>query len=90
MLFRSPQPLFCDDFEVLNQRIVGEKHLKLKLRREGRTIEAMRFNVAEPSPAVLRAAYRLSVNTWNGVDSVQLVIEHAEAPDSPVPSPVTG
>ena len=85
-----PQPLFCDDFEVVNQRIVGEKHLKLKLRREGRMIEAMRFNFAEPSPAVLRAAYRLSVNTWNGVDSVQLVIEHAEAPESRASSTGTG
>ena len=85
-----PQPLFCDDFEVVNQRIVGEKHLKLKLRREGRLIEAMRFNCAEPSPAVLRAAYRLSVNTWNGVDSVQLVIEHAEPPETRTASTGTG
>ena len=74
-----PQPLFCDEFEVLGQRVVGEKHLKLKLARGGRNIEAMRFNSLDPLPASLRAAYRLSVNEFNGMQSLQLVIEHWEA-----------
>jgi len=73
-----PQPLFCDEFEVLSQRVVGEKHLKLKLRRGGRPVEAMRFNALEPLPASVRAAYRLSVNEFNGAQTVQLVIEHWE------------
>src|SRR5579864_2667232 len=46
-----PQPLFCDEFEVVSQRVVGEKHLKLKLARGGRTLEAMRFNSLDPLPA---------------------------------------
>ncbi|HYS58460.1 MAG TPA: single-stranded-DNA-specific exonuclease RecJ [Burkholderiales bacterium] len=73
-----PQPLFCDEFEVLGQRVVGEKHLRLKLARAGRTVEAMRFNSLDPLPSPVRAAYRLSVNEFNGMQNLQLVIEHWE------------
>ncbi len=73
-----PQPLFCDDFQVVNQRIVGERHLKLRLARGGRTLEAMRFNALESLPGGVRAAYRISVNEFNGAQSLQLVIEHWE------------
>jgi len=74
-----PQPLFCDEFRVTSQRVVGEKHLKLKLAREGRTMEGIRFNAAEPCPDRVRAAYRLSINDFNGVRSVQLIVEEWEA-----------
>jgi single-stranded-DNA-specific exonuclease len=73
-----PQPLFCDEFEVASQRVVGDKHLKLKLVRGGRTIEAMRFNSLEPLPQRIRAAYRLCVNDFNGMQSLELVVEHWE------------
>ncbi len=73
-----PQPLFRDEFEVLGQRVVGEKHLKLKLARGGRTVEAMRFNALDPLPSSVLAAYRLSVNEFNGAQNLQLVIEHWE------------
>ena len=73
-----PQPLFCDDFEVVNQRVVGERHLKLRLARGGRILEAMRFNALDPLPGGVRAAYRLQVNEFNGAQSLQLVIEHWE------------
>jgi len=73
-----PQPVFCDEFEVVNQRVVGERHLKLRLARGGRMLEAMRFNALEPLPGGVRAAYRLSVNEFNGAQSLQLVIEHWE------------
>ena len=75
-----PQPLFCDDFEVQGQRVVGDKHLKLKLARAGRTLEAMRFNALDPLPAQVRAAYRLCVNEFNGMQNLELVVEHWEAP----------
>ena len=74
-----PQPLFCDEFKVTSQRVVGEKHLKLKLARGGRTIEGIRFNAAEPCPAHIRAAYRLAINDFNGVRSVQVIVEDWEA-----------
>jgi len=70
------QPLFCDEFEVINQRVVGERHLKLRLARAGRSIEAMRFQSLDPFPGKVRAVYRLSVNEFNGAQSLQLIIEH--------------
>jgi len=73
-----PPPLFCDTFAVESQRVVGERHLKLKLRKDGRQLEAMRFNALEPLPSRVRAAYRLSVNEFNGLKTVQLNLEHVE------------
>ncbi len=77
-----PQPLFYDHFQVMSQRVVGERHLKLKLAREGRTIEAMRFNSLAPLPGKVGAAYRLSINEYHGAQSLQLIIEHWESPAS--------
>jgi single-stranded-DNA-specific exonuclease len=73
-----PQPVFCDTFAVENQRVVGERHLKLQLVKNGRRIEAMRFGALDPLPAQVRAAYRLSVNEFNGLRSIQLNVEHTE------------
>ena len=73
-----PQPLFCDNFSVENQRVVGERHLKLQLQKDGRRYEAMRFGSLDPLPAKVRAAYRLAVNEFNGLKSVQLNVEHFE------------
>ena len=71
-----PPPLFCDTFAVESQRVVGERHLKLRLRKDGQRLEAMRFNSLDPMPARVRAAYRLSVNEFNGLKTVQLNLEH--------------
>lgn len=73
-----PQPVFCDTFDVVSQRIVGEKHTKLRLARDGRRIEAIWFNSLDALPARIRAAYRLSVNEYNGLKSVQINVEYAE------------
>ena len=78
-----PQPMFCDEFEVVSQRVVGDKHLKLKLARGGRTLEAMRFNSLDALPSRVRAAYRLSVNEYNGLQSLQLIVEHWEPAEVP-------
>ncbi|MDH4175016.1 MAG: DHHA1 domain-containing protein, partial [Betaproteobacteria bacterium] len=73
-----PAPLFCDTFALESQRVVGEKHSKLQLVKDGRRLQAMRFNALDPLPARFRAAYRLSVNEYNGVQSVQVNLEHVE------------
>jgi len=74
-------PLFCDDFTVLTQRILKDKHLKLALRSKAdRTFEAIWFNHAEPLPSEARIAYRLAENHYNGTSRLQLIVEHAEAP----------
>lgn len=74
-----PQPLFCDRFAVTSQRVVGDKHLKLRLQKDGKSFEAIRFNSLAPAGAVIRAAYRLAVNEYNGVQSVQLIVEEWES-----------
>jgi len=73
-----PQPVFCDTFTVEHQRVVGERHLKLKLMKDGRRYDAMRFGSLEPLPAQARTAYRLTVNEFNGLQNVQLNIEQVE------------
>ena len=74
-----PQPLFCDTFSVESQRVVGERHSKLVLARDGRRHEAMRYGALDALPARIRAAYRLAVNEYNGLRSVQLNLEHVES-----------
>jgi len=74
-----PEPQFLDQFQVAQQRIVGEKHTKLSLVREGRQFEAMLFFRAETLPNAIQAVYRLDVNEFKGVRSVQLILQHWEA-----------
>jgi single-stranded-DNA-specific exonuclease len=73
-----PAPLFADTFEVESQRLLKDKHLKLTLRQGGARFDAIRFNCADPAPARVQAAYKLDVNDWNGLASLQLLIEHLE------------
>jgi single-stranded-DNA-specific exonuclease len=73
-----PAPLFSDEFEVEKQRILKDRHLKLTLRKGAARFEAIQFNFAESVPPGVRAAYRLAVNEFNGLASVQLVLEHIE------------
>jgi len=67
-------PVFCDAFEIVSQRIVGEKHLKLRLRQGSQLREAIWFQRTDALPEQVRLAYRLDLNTWNGQTSVQLII----------------
>jgi single-stranded-DNA-specific exonuclease len=71
-----PAPQFNDDFIVQNQRVVGERHLKLRLNAKGRIIEAILFGHNEPLPEQIHAVYSLSVNEYNGTQSLQLIIRH--------------
>ena len=76
-----PAPLFTATFDVTAQRVVGEKHLKLKLSRDGQVFEAMRFFQADPLPDRIHAVYALMPNEFNGQQSLQLKLQHWE----PVP-----
>ena len=73
-----PAPLFSDEFAVEKQRILKDRHLKLTLRKGAARFDAIQFNFADSLPADVRAAYRLAVNDFNGLSSVQLVLEHIE------------
>lgn len=70
-----PAPLFHGDFQVQSQRLVGDKHLKLRLRHPGFEADAMLFNQGSPLPERIQAAYRLDVNEWNGTRTLQLTVE---------------
>jgi single-stranded-DNA-specific exonuclease len=67
--------MFCDEVQVLQQRLVGEKHLKLRLRHAGQERDAIWFSHTEPLPGTVRLAYRINVDEWNGKQRVQMVVE---------------
>ena len=71
-----PAPQFSDDFIVRNQRVVGEKHLKLQLSSRGLLIDAILFGHNDPLPERIHAVYSLVVNEYNGTQSLQLIVRH--------------
>ena len=71
-----PAPTFCDTFEVLQQRTVGGRHAKLRLRKDDGEFEAMLFAHAGPLPARVRAVYRIGVNEFRTQRSLQITFEH--------------
>jgi single-stranded-DNA-specific exonuclease len=77
-----PEPLWSGDFSVVEQRVVGENHLKLRVRPAGggKIIEAIAFNQAGPAyRGTVQLAFRLDVNEYRGIESPQLVVEHVAA-----------
>lgn len=76
-------PLFIDEFEVVSQRIVGEKHLKLQLKTQyGHVLEAMHFQSTELLPSIFSGVFRLNVNTFREKQMVQLVFQHIPSTNS--------
>ncbi|WP_153161587.1 single-stranded-DNA-specific exonuclease RecJ [Zoogloea sp. 1C4] len=72
-------PVFDDVFRVENQRVLKDKHLKLQLKKGNTRLEAIQFNHADAAAPSIHAAFRLAVNEYNGVSSIQLMLEHFEA-----------
>jgi single-stranded-DNA-specific exonuclease len=70
-------PVFCDVVEVLQQRLVGEKHLKLRVRHAGTLRDAIWFGHAEPVGDRVRLAWRLALDEWQGRQRVQMIVEAA-------------
>jgi single-stranded-DNA-specific exonuclease len=68
-------PLFLDAVEVVSQKLVGERHLKLRLRHGGEVREAIWFGRVDPVPERARLAYRLCVDEYQGRQRVQMVVE---------------
>jgi len=71
-------PVFCDEFRVVSQRILKDRHLKLLLERNGRRYDAIWFGHTDALGDKARVAFRLDANEYNGVTKVQLLVEHAE------------
>ena len=59
----------------MSQKIVGEKHLSLKLQLHGQVVDAIWFGRTQSLPVQVTLAYRLDINHWQGMDKVQLQIE---------------
>jgi single-stranded-DNA-specific exonuclease len=82
-----PEPTWCGDFTVVEQRTVGEKHLKMRVRpaEGGNVMDAIAFNQAGPVyRGVVTLAYKLDVNEFRGIENSQLVVEQiAPLRDSP-------
>lgn len=72
--FATPQ--FQGHFTVLEQRIVGEKHLKLRVSQQGRSYDAMLFNQSDRLPASIDTVYRPQMNEFRGETTLQLVLSH--------------
>ncbi len=73
-----PEPVWSGDFAVVEQRVVGENHLKLRVRPAGggKTVDAIAFNQAGPAyRGNVQLAFRLDVNEFRGVENPQLVVE---------------
>jgi single-stranded-DNA-specific exonuclease len=78
-----PEPIFVGQFKILDKRVVGESHLKLKLQsRNNNTLDAIAFNMTDDDwPSKLEqitSTYRLGINHYRGHSQVQLFIEHIE------------
>ena len=70
------QPVFCDVFKVISQRIVGQKHLKLILEKDKKRFDAIYFNCVDDLSENISAVYALDVNEYKGLQTLQLQIKH--------------
>ena len=80
-----PEPMFENRLEIVDSRLLKERHLKLRVCHpgDGRIVDAIAFNqpeLPELGPgASLRLVYRLDVNEYRGRRSEQLVVEHMQS-----------
>ena len=71
-------PTFSEEVEVVSQRLVGEKHLALKLKHQGQPVDGIWFGHTEPLPSRVKLAFRLDADEWQGVRRVRFLVEAAE------------
>jgi single-stranded-DNA-specific exonuclease len=71
-------PVFCEEVEVVSQRLVGEKHLSLKLKHQGQPVDGIWFGHTDPLPAKVKMAFRLEADEWQGVRRVKFFVEGVE------------
>lgn len=71
-------PTFSEEVEVVSQRLVGEKHLSLKLKHQGQPVDGIWFGHTEALPARVKLAFRLDADEWQGVKRVRFLVEAAE------------
>ena len=72
------EPTFHGEFEVVNERVVGERHLKLVLKRGERVADAIAFDQPPLGAGRVRALYQLGVNDYRDMETLQLVVADIE------------
>ena len=84
-----PEPLFDGEFKILQQRLVGEKHLKMMVEPKlgGPLLDAIAFNVdtryyPDLSVKTARFVYKLDINEFRGNRDVQLLVDYIEPLES--------
>lgn len=76
-----PQPLFDGEFDITSQHIIGERHLRLRLKvaATGQKVEGIAFNHNRLLPKKrVRLAYRLDVNYYQGMETAQIIVEEVD------------
>ena len=73
-----PPPVFYDEFKLVSQRILKERHLKLVLEKQGVRYDAIWFGHTDALPERVSVAFRLDANEYNGITKVQLLVEHID------------
>lgn len=71
-------PVFCEELQIVSQRLVGEKHLALKLKHQGDPVDGIWFGHTAPLPERVKLAFRLDADEWQGQRRVRFLIEAAE------------
>ena len=71
-------PLFSEIVDIVSQRLVGEKHLALKLKHQGQPVDGIWFGHTDPLPAKVMLAFRLDADEWQGARRVRFLVEGAE------------
>ncbi|MBV8210250.1 MAG: single-stranded-DNA-specific exonuclease RecJ [Burkholderiaceae bacterium] len=72
------EPLFANEFEVLEQRLLQDRHLQLTLGLERRRLPAVWFGRTETLPSRARLAYRLKFDTYQGLRRIRLHVVAAD------------
>ncbi|AIL32552.1 single-stranded-DNA-specific exonuclease RecJ [Basilea psittacipulmonis] len=71
-----PAPIFFDEFQVIQQTLLKEKHLKAKLEKNGMVFDAVWFNHQEALPNPVKLVYEFQPNEWNNWQGTQLMIRY--------------
>jgi len=73
-----PPPVFSEEVDIVSQRLVGEKHLSLRIRHQGQPVDGIWFGRTEPLPSRVKLAFRLDADEWQGQRRVRFLVEGAE------------
>lgn len=74
-----PEPTFHGEFEVVSERVVAERHLKIVLKSDHRVADGIAFNQTPVGAKRARAVYRLAINDYRDAETLQLQVDKIEA-----------